>query len=82
LCSDEDWGIGYYDGTSFNYYKSIFQENIEKIEFSYKGNLLVLFEDDSFTLCPLPNRNETKKNQLQNRVDFKKYSNILKPSLQ
>lgn len=48
FCAVKNWGIGYFDGTSFQLLKNqnLPKKAVKKMEFSAKGELLVLFEDD------------------------------------
>lgn len=63
FCAVKDWGIGYYDGTDFQLLKSksLPSKAVKKMEFSSKGNLLVLFEDDQLYSLSISNSNETEK---------------------
>lgn len=48
FCAVKNWGIGYFDGTSFQLLntKNLSTKAVKKMEFSPTGELLVLFEDD------------------------------------
>jgi signal transduction histidine kinase/DNA-binding response OmpR family regulator/ligand-binding sensor domain-containing protein len=48
FCAVKNWGIGYFDGTSFQLVdtNNLFTKAVKKMEFSPTGELLVLFEDD------------------------------------
>lgn len=63
FCAVKDWGIGYYDGTVFQLLrsKSLPRKAVKKMEFSSKGDLLVLFEDDQLYSLSITSRNETEK---------------------
>jgi signal transduction histidine kinase/DNA-binding response OmpR family regulator/ligand-binding sensor domain-containing protein len=63
FCAVKDWGIGYYNGTDFQLLKSktLPSKAVKKMEFSSKGNLLVLFEDDQLYSLSIANSNETEK---------------------
>lgn len=61
FCAVKNWGIGYFDGTSFQLLKNqnLPKKAVKKMEFSANGELLVLFEDDK--LYSLDIRTEKNK---------------------
>tara|TARA_R110000868_G_scaffold85301_6_gene240085 strand:+ start:64726 stop:68943 length:4218 start_codon:yes stop_codon:yes gene_type:complete len=63
FCAVKDFGIGYYDGTAFQLLKSknLPRKAVKKMEFSSKGDLLVLFEDDQLYSLSIDNTNKTEK---------------------
>lgn len=63
FCAVKDWGIGYYNGADFELLKSkgLPRKAVKKMEFSSKGDLLVLFEDDQLYSLSIANRNQTEK---------------------
>ena len=63
FCAVKDWGIGYYNGSSFQLLKSksLPRKAVKKMEFSSKGDLLILFEDDQLYSLSIKNGTKTEK---------------------
>lgn len=63
FCAVKDWGIGYFDGTTFQLLnaKNLSTKAVKKMEFSHTGELLVLFENNEFYALSLKAGSNGKK---------------------
>nr|WP_315167104.1 two-component regulator propeller domain-containing protein [uncultured Flavobacterium sp.] len=63
FCSVKDWGIGYFDGTTFQSFrlKKIPLKAVRKMEFSPSGELMVLFENNDLYALTLKTTANGKK---------------------
>ncbi|RTY87484.1 hybrid sensor histidine kinase/response regulator [Flavobacterium sp. GSP27] len=57
FCAVKDWGIGYFDGTAFQLLssKNLPRKSVKKMEFTSKGDLIVLFEDQELYSLSIEN---------------------------
>jgi signal transduction histidine kinase/DNA-binding response OmpR family regulator/ligand-binding sensor domain-containing protein len=63
FCAVKNWGIGYFDGTSFQLIKTknLSAKAVKKMEFSTTGELLVLFENDKLYSLTIKTGKQNKK---------------------
>jgi signal transduction histidine kinase/DNA-binding response OmpR family regulator/ligand-binding sensor domain-containing protein len=63
FCAIKDWGIGYFDGSDFQllHIKNISNKAVLKMEFTSRGELLVLFENNEFYVLSIENKGANQK---------------------
>ncbi len=62
FCAVKDWGLGYFDGNSFQLLKNngFRRKAIKKLEFTPSGHLLALFEDNELQALTIISQNGKK----------------------